>query len=77
MDGVRVPFGGVTMKTFAALTVTGVAGILLFKLLTALVFPILGLFVGLLFMTVKLALLAAVIFFVYSMIKKRKEAEVA
>ena len=65
------------MKTFAALTVTGVAGILLFKLLTALVFPILGLFVGLLFMTVKLALLAAVIFFVYSMIKKRKEAEVA
>jgi hypothetical protein len=61
------------MKTFAALTVTGVAGILLFKLL---VVPILGLFVGLLVMTVKLALLAAVVFFVYSMIKKRKEADV-
>ena len=65
------------MKTFAALTVTGVAGILLFKLLAALVFPILGLFVGLLMMTVKLALLAAVVFFIYSMIKKRKEADVA
>ncbi len=62
------------MKTFAALTVTGVAGILLFKLL---VVPLLGLFLGLLVMTVKLAILAAVIFFVYSMIKKRKEADVA
>jgi len=66
-----------TMKTFAALTVTGVVGIVLFKLLAALVFPILGLFVGLLVMTVKLALLAAVVFFIYSMIKKRKEADAA
>ena len=65
------------MKTFASLTVAGVAGILLLKLLTALVFPMLGLFVGLLAMTVKFALIAAVIFFVYSMIKKRKEADLA
>lgn len=65
------------MKTFAALTVTGVAGILLFKLLTAIFFPIFGLFIGLLVMTVKFALIAAVIFFVYSMIKKRREADAA
>ena len=65
------------MKTFASLTVAGVAGVLLLKLLTALLFPILGLFVGLLAMTVKFALIAAVIFFVYSMIKKRKEADLA
>ena len=65
------------MKTFASLTVAGVAGILLLKLLTALVFPVLGLFVGLLAMTVKFALIAAVIFFVYSMIKKRKESDLA
>lgn len=65
------------MKTFASLTVAGVAGILLLKLLTALVFPVLGLFVGLLAMTVKFAVIAAVIFFVYSMIKKRKEADLA
>jgi len=65
------------MKTFASLTVAGVAGILLLKLLTALFFPLLGLFVGLLAMTVKFALIAAVIFFVYSMIKKRKEADLA
>jgi hypothetical protein len=63
------------MRTFATIAVAGVAGVVLFKLLTALVFPLLGLFVGLLAMTVKLALIAAVIFFVYSMIKKRKEAE--
>ena len=56
------------MRTFATLTVAGVVGILLFKLV---VVPILALFVGLLAMTVKLALLAAVIFFVYSMIKRR------
>ena len=65
------------MKMVASLTVAGVAGILLLKLLTALVFPVLGLFVGLLAMTVKFALIAAVIFFVYSMIKKRKEADLA
>ncbi|HSG06928.1 MAG TPA: hypothetical protein VLA36_01130 [Longimicrobiales bacterium] len=65
------------MKTFASLTVAGVAGILLLKLLTALVFPVLGLFVGLLAMTVKFAVIAAVLFFVYSMIKKRKEADLA
>ncbi|MCG6987112.1 MAG: hypothetical protein LJF06_02850 [Gemmatimonadetes bacterium] len=63
------------MRTFAAIAMAGVAGVVLFKLVTALVFPLLGLFVGLLAMTVKLALIAAVIFFVYSMIKKRKEAE--
>lgn len=65
------------MKMFASLTVAGVAGILLLKLLSALVVPLLGLFVGLLAMTVKFALIAAVIFFVYSMFKKRKEADLA
>ena len=62
------------MKTFATLTVTGVVGILLFKMV---VVPILALFVGLVAMTVKLALLAAVIYFIYSMVKKGKEADVA
>jgi hypothetical protein len=65
------------MRTFATLTITGVAGVILFKLLAALIFPLLGVFFGLLGMTIKLALVAAVIFFVYSMFKKRKEADVA
>ena len=76
-DGESGFLGGMKMKAFASLTVAGVAGILLLKLLTALVFPLLGLFVGLLAMTVKFAVIAAVIFFVYSMIKKRKEADLA
>ena len=65
------------MRTFAALTVTGVAGVLLLKLLVAVMFPILGMIIGLFAMTVKFALIAGVIFFVYSMIKKRKEEQAA
>ena len=65
------------MKTFATITVAGVAGVVLFKLIAALVFPLLGLVAGLLAMTVKIALIAAVVFFIYSMIKKRKEADSA
>jgi hypothetical protein len=64
------------MKTFGTIAVAGVAGVVLFKLVTALVFPLLGLFVGVLAMTMKLALIAAVVFFIYSMIKKKKEADV-
>lgn len=64
------------MKTFAALTVTGVVGMLLFKLLASLFLPVLGLVFGILAMVVKFALIAAVIFFIYSMLKKRREADV-
>ena len=65
------------MKAFATFAVAGVAGVVLFKLLAALIFPMIGLVMGLLAMTVKFALIAAVIFFIYSMIKKRKEADAA
>lgn len=65
------------MRTFAALTVTGAVGILLLRLLATVIVPLFGMFLGLLAMTVKLALVAAVVFFVYSMFKKRKEADAA
>jgi len=65
------------MRTFAALTVSGVAGMLLLKLLAAVLFPMFGVFLGILAMTVKLALIAAVVFFFYSMLKKRRDAEVS
>lgn len=58
------------MKTFATLTVAGVAGLVLFKLLMTLLLPVLGLLFGLVALTMKLALVAALGFFVYSMIKK-------
>jgi hypothetical protein len=61
------------MRTFAALTVAGVGGMVLLKLLATVVFPLLGVLVGLLFMTVKLALMAAVIYFVYTIIRKKMD----
>ncbi len=63
------------MKSFAKLAVVGISGVVLFKLFATLLFPLLGLVFGLLAMTVKFALIAAVIFFVYSMIRKRKSEE--
>jgi hypothetical protein len=61
------------MRSFARLAFAGISGVVLFKLFATILFPLLGLFFGLLAMTVKLAVIAAVIFFVYSMIRKRKE----
>jgi hypothetical protein len=60
------------------LFIGGAISIVLFKLLAALFLPLLGAFVGLLMMTVKLALVAAVIYFLYTVFFKRKrdEAEV-
>jgi hypothetical protein len=65
------------MKTFATLTVSGVLGIVLFKLLAGMLFPLLGLVVGFLSLTVKIAIFAASGVFIYSMIRKRKEAAAA
>ena len=65
------------MRTFAVLSITGVTGILLLKLLVTMIFPLLGLLLGLVAMTVKFALIAGVIFFVYSMIRRRKEEQAA
>jgi hypothetical protein len=65
------------MKGFAALTVAGVAGLILFKVLAALVLPALALLFGLVALTVKVALVAAVGFFVYSMLRKSTEESAA
>ena len=65
------------MKGFAALTVTGVAGVVLFKLIAAVMFPVFGMIIGLFMMTVKWALIAGVIYFVYTMIRKRQDAQEA
>ncbi len=65
------------MKTFAALTVAGVAGLVALKLLAALLLPMLGLLFGLVALTMKLALIAALGFFVYSMIKRGRNKAAA
>ncbi len=63
------------MRTFATLAVAGVVGVVILKLLTALVLPLFGLVVGFVALAVKLALVAAVAFFIYSLIRKRKDEE--
>jgi len=65
------------MKTFATLSFAGVTGIILLKLFATLLFPLLGMILGLLAMTVKFALIAAVGFFIYSMIRKRRDEATA
>jgi len=65
------------MKTFATVSVAGVLGLMLLKLVWAVAVPALGLFVGLLALTVKLALWAAVIWFLLSLFRRRKEESAA
>jgi len=65
------------MKTFASVSVAGVLGLVLLKVVWAMVVPALGLFLGLLALTVKLALWAAVIWFVLSLLRRRKEGSAA
>ena len=65
------------MKAFATVTFAGVTGIVLLKLLATILIPFLGMMLGLLAMTVKFALIAAVGFFIYSMIRKRRDEATA
>jgi len=65
------------MQTFATLTVAGVAGLLVLKLLAAVVLPVLGLAFGLLALIVKLAVIAALGYFVYSVLKKGRNVSAA
>ena len=62
------------MKAFAALTVTGLAGLFLLKLMAAVLLPALGVLLGIVALTMKVALFAAVGFFIYSMVRKRARA---
>ena len=65
------------MKSFAKLAVVGASSGVLFKLFASVFLPMMGMLFGLLAMTVKLALIAAVVFFIYSLFrKKEREVEV-
>jgi hypothetical protein len=61
------------MKSFAKVAIAGFSGVVLFKLFATILFPLLGMMLGLLATTFKLALIAAVVFFVYSMLRKRED----
>ena len=61
------------MRTLAPLAFAAVSGIILWKLLATLLLPLVGVLMGLVGTAVKLALIAGVVFVVYSMIKRRRQ----
>jgi len=61
------------MRTFAPLAFAAISGVVLWKLFATILLPVLGMLLGLIGMTLKFALIAGVAFFIYSMIRKRRE----
>ncbi|MSR20906.1 MAG: hypothetical protein EXR91_08005 [Gemmatimonadetes bacterium] len=61
------------MRFLAPVTVAALSGVVLWKLFAMIVLPLLGVMLGLIASAAKLALIAAVIFFIYSMIRKRRD----
>ena len=60
------------MRTFGALALGGLAGIVILKLLAAMVFPIFGIMFGLMATMVKVALWVAIGYFIYTLIRGRR-----
>jgi hypothetical protein len=63
------------MRTFGALFLGGVTGIVILKLLATLLFPLLGFMIGLFGMAVKIILFGAIAYFVYTLIRGRRRHE--
>ncbi len=61
------------MRYLAPVTVAALSGVVLWKLFAMIVLPLLGVVLGLIASAAKLAMIAAVIFFLYSMIRKRRD----
>jgi len=59
------------MKSFVRLAVVGVSGVVLFKLFTTALIPLLVMMLGIFMLTLKIALIAAVGFFIYSIFFKK------
>jgi len=63
------------MRSLTKVAVLGVAGVVLFKLLAMLVLPLFGLMIGLMAMTVKLAVVVGIGFLVYALLRRPKRDE--
>lgn len=63
------------MKPFVRLAVVGVSGVVLFKLFATILIPLLGVMLGIFMLTLKIALIAAVGFFIYSLFFKKDDAD--
>jgi TctA family transporter len=62
-----------TMKAFATLFVSGAVGLVILKLVLGLIAPLFALVFGLFALTVKLLLFAAVAYFIYSLVRGKKD----
>ena len=61
------------MKTAGAVAVTGVVSIVLLKLLGAVAAPLLGMFVSFLVLAFKVGLALGVCYFLYRMLRRRRD----
>jgi hypothetical protein len=61
------------MRPLGTVAFAAISGVVLWQLFATLFLPLLGVLIGLVMTTVKIALVVAVGFFVYSLIKKRRE----
>jgi len=64
------------MKSFGKVALVGVSGLVLFKVGTALIFPMLGILIALVALVVKVAVAVAVAYFVMEWLKKTKHGDV-
>lgn len=67
------PCGRRARGEVAPLGIAAIPGVILWKLLATIVLPLLGVLFGLVAAAVKIALIVAVGFFIYSLIKKRRD----
>jgi hypothetical protein len=61
------------MRTLAPVAFAAISGVVLWKLFATILLPMLGVLLGLVGATLKFALIAAVAYFIYAMIRKRRE----
>jgi hypothetical protein len=61
------------MRTFAPVAFAAISGVVLWKLFATIMLPFLAVVLGLIGTVLKFALIAGVAFFIYSMIRKRRE----
>ena len=61
------------MRALGTVAFTAISGVILWQLFATILLPLLGVALGLMAAAAKLALIAAVVFFVYSLIRKRRE----
>ncbi len=62
------------MRSIAPVAFAAISGVVLWKLFATILLPLLAVVLGLVGTALKFALIGAVIFVIYSMIKKRREA---